>query len=323
MLNNFLHTGQTNSQLFSLHFGRKLILVASIIFITATVFFLLKSSLSQMSSDFSIENTSPSITDQQPVTLLLQVPWAKEMRFGNTEYELAHSTWESYAETKQWELKTGPEIKIVFAEFRRGKKVEKLQREFDPKNFATSFDTESSNWVSYDYKEEIPQNIFFPVTQENSSGVNNTGYIWTDSSRWGEDTPENPHSILALLTYRQWAEAGKIDLRGATVSVYLRGDGLDLKGGKVYFWVMVNSTRWHFVSMPIQVSEGEWGEKVVFTLPDNESQWSNSWQGGKTQSSLSEVLSSGLSYGFSIVGFPYGNEPIGRLSMDELTITLP
>ena len=40
------------------------------------------------------------------------------------------------------------------------------------------------------------------------------------------------------------AQTDPLDLRGAEVSVYLRGDDLDLKGAKCYFWALAGGTRW-------------------------------------------------------------------------------
>ena len=59
-----------------------------------------------------------------------------------------------------------------------------------------------------------------------AGGVRDSGYIWADDSRWRIDTPENPHSILAFIIYRGWVGGKALDLRGAKLSVYQRGDKL-------------------------------------------------------------------------------------------------
>ena len=81
------------------------------------------------------------------------------------------------------------------------------------------------------------QNIFILTTWEKDGGVGNSGYVWSDHTRWSADTPEIPLSILPLLFYRSWLNEDPIDLRNAEVSVYLRGDNLRLDGAECFFWV--------------------------------------------------------------------------------------
>ena len=189
----------------------------------------------------------------------------------------------------------------------------------------TTFDKGPERWCSYDYHMSVlgRSNIFVLTTHETSGGVNGSGYVWADEHRWSADTPEAPVSVLPLIYYRTWDDEGPVDLRGADVSVYLRGDGLELDGASCYFWVNMAGTRWHYTSNPLEISDGRWAdEPLTFTLENDESLWHMSWTAladGPTP--LDTLLREAISYGFSFVGF--GQEPRGRLSMDELEITLP
>jgi len=186
-----------------------------------------------------------------------------------------------------------------------------------------SFNSGAEGWQVYDYNGGIAGggNVFFPVAWERSGGVDNSGFIWADDSKWRIDTPENPHSILALIIYQSWVKAGALDLRDAELSVCLRGDKLDLKGAKCYFWVLDNQkgTRWHYTAQPLTISEDRWGEKQKLVLKNDESLWHRSWsRNPQNSASLDEVLGDCDSYGFSFVGF--SDEVTGKFSMDELTI---
>src|SRR5262249_42464931 len=152
----------------------------------------------------------------------------------------------------------------------------------DEQIIANHFDKDGEAWQVYDYNGGIAGggNVFFPVTWEKTGGVNNSGYIWGDDKRWRIDTPDNPHSILAFILNRSWAtgkakppttaQTDPLDLRGAEVSVYLRGDDLDLKGAKCYFWALAGGTRWHYKDQPLKIEPGKWGEKLTLTLKNEE-----------------------------------------------------
>ena len=58
--------------------------------------------------------TSTSVTIDNAIT------GAAEMRFANSEAELATAAWEPYAATKAWTLPTGSGEKTVWGEFRDG-----------------------------------------------------------------------------------------------------------------------------------------------------------------------------------------------------------
>ena len=222
----------------------------------------------------------------------------------------------------------GPTLKLL----REGGK---MQRE---RTRVNTFDSGRESWQIYDYNGGSGgENVFFLTSWEKSGGVENSGYIWAGDSRWRIDTPENPHSILPLILYHRWvaldAEAGgrnetprptgfrkeeALDLRGAEVSVHLRGDGLDLKGARCYFWVHTSGTRWHFTGRPLKIHHGEWGPPERFLLVNDESQWHRSW--APSGHSLDSLLKESASYGFSFVGF--SGEVIGKLSMDGFELRI-
>ena len=176
-------------------------------------------------------------------------------------------------------------------------------------------------WHSYDYNGGVDsgRGIFFPVSWEASGGAFDSGYIWTDDSRWRIDTPEQPNSILALIFYRKWVGGPKLDLRDGRISVNLRGDDLDLKGANCYFWAQIGNNRWHFTAHPIPIPEGAWEKLHSFVLENDESKWTRTW-GWTGPASLDRVLRECAGYGFSFIGFPEGEEVTGKLSMDVFRI---
>ena len=186
------------------------------------------------------------------------------------------------------------------------------------------FSKDREGWQVYDYNGGAGKdNKFYPATWEEAGGVDDSGYIWADDSRWRIDTPETPHSILALIIYRSWVGGKALNLRDATLSVCLRGDKLDLKGAKCYFWVLDNEkgTRWHCKGQPLTIEKERWGEPQQIILKPDEKLWYRSWtRNPDNPASLKETLESCDSYGFSFVGF--SEEVTGKLSMDELKIEL-
>jgi hypothetical protein len=180
-------------------------------------------------------------------------------------------------------------------------------------------------WCSYDYHASMVaggRNIFILTTWERQGGPGDAGYVWADHTRWSADTPERPLSILPLLRYRNWTDDDPIDLRNATVSVYLRGDGLRLDGATCLFWVHGAGGRWHLNSQPLTITDGAWSaEPLRWLLPDDESRWHHSWPQSDWSRPLSQVLGAVHSYGFSFIGF--SSEVTGRLSMGRFAIELP
>ena len=192
-------------------------------------------------------------------------------------------------------------------------------------HIAYRFESGAEHWQVYDYTggKKGGVSVFYPATWERNGGVKDSGYIWADDSRWRIDTPEQPVSILAFFIRRSYAKQGAVDLRGAELSVHLRGDKLDLKGAKCLFWAFSDDkgTRWHCKGKPLMVPEGKWGEKQTIVLVDDEKQWHRSWaRDPKKPGPLAEVLATCDSYGLSFVGF--SEEVTGRLAMDELVIKL-
>lgn len=188
-----------------------------------------------------------------------------------------------------------------------------------------SFAKGPEGWCSYDYHWSIVakgSNIFILTTWQPSGGVNDSGYIWCDETRWSADTPESPVSVLPFITYANWVGMEPPDLRQAQVSLYLRGDGLELHGAQCYFWVCSRGGRWHFTSHPLTIGNGEWTpEPNRFTLTNDESLWHRSWAANpENPPALNDLLANGGSYGISLVGF--GQEPRGKFSMAELEIRL-
>lgn len=200
-----------------------------------------------------------------------------------------------------------------------------------------TFDAGRESWQVYDYNGGSGnENVFFLTSWEKTGGVGNSGYVWGDDSMWRIDTPEDPHSILPLILYHRWIaedlEEGPsptprptgfrqeeaLDLRGARVSVHLRGDDLDLKGAQCFFWVHSGGTRWHYTGRPLKIHHGEWGPPEHFVLVNDESLWHRSW--APSQTPLDDMLMNSASYGFSFVGF--SEEVTGKLSMDQFELHL-
>jgi hypothetical protein len=178
------------------------------------------------------------------------------------------------------------------------------------------------SWCAYDYHASMVAdgtNIFVLGTCNPTGGPDGGGCVWVDHRRWSADTPESPLSILPLLIYRNWINAGPLDLRGAEVSCCLRGDNLRLDGARCLFWVHGHGGRWHLNSQPLPIAEGRWAEPLRFTLTDDEERWHHSWPRDPQHSKpLTAILGAALSYGFSFTGF--SAEVTGRLSLARFEI---
>ena len=70
-------------------------------------------------------------------------------------------------------------------------------------NVNNRFKKGPESWCSYDYHGSVVSgtNNFLLATHENKGGINDSGYIWVDQTRWSADTPERPISILPLIFY--------------------------------------------------------------------------------------------------------------------------
>lgn len=186
-----------------------------------------------------------------------------------------------------------------------------------------TFNSGSEGWQAYDYNGGIAGggNVFIPLKWEPKGGVGNSGYVWADDSMWRIDTPEQPNSILAFIFYRSWLKQPEVDLRSAKLRVHLRGDGLDLKGAKCYFWALDNQlgTRWHYIGSPLAVAQGNWDKPLRLVLRNDEKLWHRTWaRKPESPASLDQVLGGCDSYGFSFLGF--SSEVTGKFSLDELEI---
>jgi hypothetical protein len=177
-----------------------------------------------------------------------------------------------------------------------------------PAPLVTTFNDSPAGWMAYDYeggKGREAGNVFYPATWQ-------PGLICADDSMWRIDTPEDPDSILALLTYRSWVGAEPLDLRGRTLVVRLKGEGLDLHGAHLTLWVHSTKygTRYH--AAPALPIEDEWSEARV-PLAGMHRSWSHA-----REATEAEVLSAVDSYGIAFVGFDA--EVTGRVCLDEVRI---
>lgn len=179
----------------------------------------------------------------------------------------------------------------------------------------------TSKWHSYAY--------FGPNSHEYRSchysedgGLNNEAHVTADDLLWTIDTPECPQSILALIMPSMLElKIPPLDLRRTTISFSLRGDNLQLHGATCYFWVVTflpTSTRWHYVSQPLVIPEGEWSKLQILTLTPEENLWHCSFSLREPRVSLNDTLGFCASFGLSFVGF--SEKVTGKLSLSEFTI---
>ncbi len=179
-------------------------------------------------------------------------------------------------------------------------------------------------WAAYDYHASMiagGRNIFIYPTKATDPATGRN-YIWVDHVRWSADTPENPLSILPLLHYRSWMNLDPIDLRNAQVSVYLRGDDLNLNTAHCLFWVHYNGGRWHLDSQHLPITPNAWSkDPVIINLPNNEKKWHHSWPRNQNSGTLEKALANAESYGFSFIGF--GAEVTGKFCISDFKIILP
>jgi hypothetical protein len=187
-----------------------------------------------------------------------------------------------------------------------------------------TFEIGPEGWSSYDYHQSVVQRegkaIMILTTHQKTGGINDGGFVWTNDHVWTPDIPEDPVSILPLLIYRNWTNEKPVDLRDKTLSVSLRGDGLDLEGAECYFWVVCGMTRWHMNSQPIEIPEGAWPTSPAeMQLTNDENLWHRSWSKDPSNAtSLNDCLKNCVSYGFSFVGST--NAVRGKLSLGGFKI---
>lgn len=181
-----------------------------------------------------------------------------------------------------------------------------------------TFDHDAEMWHVYDYAacEAAGHDVYRAAQWTARGGADGGGFIAADDSQWSVDTPEDPHSVLVLMTWRHWYLRGPADMRDAVLSVHLRGDKLDLNGGRCLFWVMCRrmSTRFHLAGRPLTIGDGAWASNEV-TLAPQPDLWHRSWTvPGHQPADIASLLSEVDSYGFSFVGF--SEKPTGRFCVD-------
>jgi hypothetical protein len=177
-------------------------------------------------------------------------------------------------------------------------------------------------WSAYPYNAGMPHwgNVFYPATHFSD------GYIVTDASRWAIDTPEDPDSVLAMLTYPSWIDPAltTMNLGGSVVSFDLMGLDLNLRGGHAFFWVVAGSpqgidARWYKKVDPLVIGDGVWGARNLVTVdvwPD----WTKSWDGG--YGVTAPYFDKVKSWGIGFVGFPEGDMPSGALALRDFKIAV-
>ena len=65
-----------------------------------------------------------------------------------------------------------------------------------------TFDKGPDGWCSYDYHRSMVdggENYFVLTAHRLKGGVKDSGYVWTDNTRWTADTPENLGRFLLEL----------------------------------------------------------------------------------------------------------------------------
>lgn len=263
-----------------------------------------------------------------PATIINNIRFATEMRFGNTPEELERASWITFQRVFDWLLRTGAGEKTVYGEFRdKGGHLLRHAVTVDTGYIVNSFERSQEGWWSYWYDPNTTHNIFYPTTWHPTGGVDNSGYVSTDSSRWAVDTPETPDSILAFITYPSWTASSAVDFRNATVSFSLRENDLDLHGARAYFWVVDNesSMRWHLIDQPLMIGNDSWSESNILKIDASEERWRNTWNARNLdpRGSLDSVLAGVDSYGISFLGFSEGETVSGTLALDEFIIEQP
>ena len=116
-----------------------------------------------------------------------------------------------------------------------------------------TFKNDNEHWCVYEFIDDKSDMFHYSIWRP--------GYIESNDTLWSEDTPENPHSVLAFIRYSEWAGEEPCDLRGKTITVSLRGKDLNLKGANIYFWVMSGGARFHRIS-PLSIGKN-WTKTTI------------------------------------------------------------
>lgn len=163
---------------------------------------------------------------------------------------------------------------------------------------------EDLDWASYEFIAAPDQQEFHDATVDGDA-------LRVDSDGWSIDTPEDPDSVLAFLTYTDWNDyAAEIDVSALDhIRIRMGGDGLNLYGAHAEFWLVTNGTRWH-LEEEMALDDTMRTFDLGLAGP-----WYRSWT--VTNKTLQETKDHVESYGIALVGF--SQKPIGALLVEEMT----
>ena len=275
-----------------------------------------------------------------PVRIVSNMVDAIDMRFGNTLEELGYCEWQPYEANALWFIPTGVHSKQIYVEFRLSDNTvvsDVIEVPALDSSLGTdypwpvvpivqsgtvawnqTFDIGRDYWSSYDFTGGVPGevNVFYPTSWTSKGGVDDTGYIWSDDSRWRIDTPEVPEQVFAFEIRGEWVDPAFTlsDFDGYTASFYLKGDNLDLKGGSAFFWIMDDHGRAINVAQLLEVGDGTWAFNQVYIGSVNDDDWHVSYlpQAGLIDPSAIRH------WGITFEGFH--EEPTGIIGLDNFSI---
>lgn len=185
-----------------------------------------------------------------------------------------------------------------------------------------------------------------------ASGGRSGGFAYS-ASPWYFDSNHGEFMWFYMLFIGPAGEAWapyRQDFRNATVNITLRGQGMDLKGCRLYLWMQGNRgphireiynpgdpfVNWALTSQPIgpELLDGEWHD-IALTLYDDEDKWSQMGLLNRglprkiiVEQSLSFATGT-LSYllnahhhnvGFLLGGVDPYEPPSGQVDIDEISI---
>ena len=278
-----------------------------------------------------------------PVKLVTNLPDVASIKIGNTAQELALSDWRPYERVINWQIPSGRIEKSIYIttlnkdggerfyktdvpdwrpalgfEYDYGPVSARYDYRLQGNVFDQTFENKNEQWVSYAYhgNEHNSGNVYYPLSIGSRDGSNGA-YGWSDDSRWVIDTPEQPHSVLALMTYTEWAGCKSVhgDL---DISFSLSGRNLDLKGGRVSFWFTNGDARFH-TAAPLTLPGTGWGQFEIRIAAEDAANWQMSWSRDGREGKFD--LANGIdSIGIAIRGFENGVKPTGVLAIDDFKI---
>lgn len=267
---------------------------------------------------------------------------AVAMRLGNTRQQMLLSPWRDYSPDVLWHLRTGAGVRTVHAQFKDASdavtETEVPILSFAPASSGRGFVAQRTTvkdtpgvwwrndfsdgpqgWASYYYWTN--GNVFYPLTHDETGGHGGAAAVWADDSMWTIDTPESPHSVLALLSYHRWHFPAEqfFNPSSRTMRFRLRGENLDLKGGHIRPWLLDLYGRWWKTqNQPVLVApEGQWSdvqEVVIGTYLD----WTRSFE--ISPPPIHAVYTDLIqSWGIGFRGF--SAKPTGRIGLCEFSIS--